>query len=190
MQHLAGVDEVGRGPLAGPLTAAAVVLPPKYTIDHLADSKSLTAARRQQALRGIQQTALAIGVGWASADYIDSYGLTRATQRAMVNAMRQIRLPITKVILDGAYNYLAQWYDCEAIINADKTHGPVAAASIVAKQARDSYMAAMDGLYPQYGFAQHMGYGTPAHTKAIGSHGPCCLHRLSFKPLGGLAAKI
>lgn len=189
MGHVIGVDEVGRGPLAGPLTAAAVVLPQQHNIQYLADSKSLTSEKREIALHGVQKSALTIGVGWAGADYIDNNGLTRATQQAMLNALRQVRLPLGKVIVDGAFNYLSKWYESEAIIGADKTHEPVAAASIVAKEARDKFMRVMDSIYPHYGFQRHVGYGTAEHRQAIREHGPCGLHRLSFKPLNALTAK-
>lgn len=183
MNLTVGVDEVGRGPWAGPLVASAVVLPDAYDIEHLADSKSLTSARRQLVLAGIRRQALAIGIGWTPPRYIDKQGLTSATARAMKLALDQIRLTYSGVVIDGAFNYLGHLKNTQAVVGGDKTHPAVAAASIVAKQARDSYMRTMGGLYPEYGFERHVGYGTRDHQTALRQHGPCGLHRLSFKPL-------
>lgn len=182
---VAGVDEVGRGCLAGPVTAAAVILPPGSRIPGARDSKLLTPLQRHQLASRIKRRALAIGVGWSSPAEIDRHGLTRAVQLSGLRALTNLQAKYDAVILDGNHNYLRQHCYAEAIIKADQTNLSVACASIVAKVARDRYMTLMHRLYPDYGFNQHKGYGTRQHQAAL-SLGLTPLHRRLFAPIGKL----
>lgn len=183
---IVGIDEVGRGCWAGPLVAAAVLL--KEPIPGLADSKLLTKKRRQELNAKIHEQALSIGIGWVGAHYIDKSGLSSAVRLAMQKAVNQIDHPYNKIIIDGNVNFLAENDKAEAIIGADKTQAAVSAASIVAKVARDTYMQEIAVRYPQYGFENHVGYGTAMHMENLRQYGACKLHRLSYKPVRMIAA--
>jgi len=186
--RVAGVDEVGRGPLAGPVVAAAVVLDPSAIPEGLADSKELTAQRREELCVLILASALAVGVGSASATEIDRINIRQATLLSMRRAVGALPLSPDLVLVDGN-DPPALACGCEAIIGGDGLIASIAAASIVAKVMRDRMMARLGLLYPSYGFASHAGYGTPAHRAAIKEHGPCPAHRYSFAPIKGAWAR-
>jgi ribonuclease HII len=179
---IAGVDEAGRGPLAGPVVAAAVILDGRNPIKGLADSKKLTALRREKLFDEIRAKALCCSIGEASVAEIDQLNILQATLLAMRRAVEGLRLRPSKVLVDGnrlpVLDVLA-----EAIIGGDALVPAISAASILAKVHRDRWCVQVDLDYPQYGFATHKGYGTQAHMAALMAHGPCALHRLTFKPV-------
>jgi ribonuclease HII len=181
---LVGIDEVGRGCWAGPLVAAAVVL--SKPIEGLNDSKLLSKLRRKELVKEIYLQAEAIGLGWVEARRIDEIGLSAANREAMQAALDQIITPYDKIIIDGNYNYLAHLENTEAVVKADGLIPQVSAASVVAKVARDAFMVDAAMQYPEYGFENHVGYGTKYHFEQIKIHGICDLHRLSYKPLQAL----
>jgi len=179
-----GLDEAGRGAWAGPLVVAAVCL--TRPIDGLNDSKLLGPKRRAELAAVIKQRADFIGLGVVSPAWLDRRGLTATTSRAMKLALK--RAPANcPVVIDGPVNYLPKRRHVTTLINADALLPAVMAASILAKEHRDQLMRLHAGRWPQYGFERHVGYGTPAHRHALQRHGPCRLHRLSFRPLKTLA---
>ncbi|PZU93429.1 MAG: ribonuclease HII [Chelatococcus sp.] len=182
---LAGIDEVGRGPLAGPVVAAAVILDPKAVPDGLDDSKKLSAMRREELFADIAASALAIGVASATAMEIDALNIRQATLLAMRRAVAALPVVPAGALVDGN-DPPALPCRCEAIIQGDGLVASIAAASIVAKVTRDRMMARLARLYPAYGFGSHVGYGTAAHRAAIKAHGPCPEHRYSFAPVKGV----
>ncbi len=182
-----GIDEVGRGPWAGPLVVGAVVLG-GATIEGLTDSKKLSKKRREELDIIIREQADGFGLGWVTAEEIDSIGLSAALNLATIRAVEQIQASYHEIIIDGTINFLrdtAKGRYVTTLKKADLLVPSVSAASIIAKVARDDYMAAQDQLYPGYGFSSHVGYGTAAHIAAIKQHGVTPLHRLSFAPLAG-----
>jgi ribonuclease HII len=180
--RLAGVDEVGRGCLAGDVLAAAVILDPARPITGLADSKSLSAARREVLYGDILANASAWAVGRASVAEIDKHNILQATLLAMERAVAGLALVPGFVMVDG--NRLPDWqHSSEAIVRGDARVPCISAAAIVAKVTRDREMVALDRLYPGYGFARHKGYPTGEHCDALVRHGPCPWHRLSFGPV-------
>lgn len=179
---VAGVDEAGRGPLVGPVVAAAVILDPRKPIAGLADSKTLSPRKRERLFHAIQANALCCAVAQASAAEIDQLNILQATLLAMRRAVSGLRLSPRLVLVDG--NRLPVLpMRAEAIVKGDATVAEISAASIVAKVHRDQICAALDALYPAYGFARHKGYGTAEHLAALALHGPCPEHRRSFRPL-------
>ena len=182
---IVGIDEVGRGALAGPVVAAAVILPPRLVVDGARDSKLVPPARRLVIDRSVRRQAFAIGIGWVSSREIDEYGLSWAVNQSGRRAIAALDHEYHRIMLDGKHNYLAPDYPSMVMIKADQYVMPVAAASIVAKVARDRYMKIIDRIYPRYGFGRHVGYGTAGHLEAIGEFGPSPVHRLSFAPLKG-----
>lgn len=182
---LAGVDEVGRGPLAGPVVAAAVILDPQAVPDGLDDSKNLTPARRDELFALIAQSALAIGVASATAAEIDAINIRQATLLAMRRAVAALALPPAFVLVDGN-DPPTLACPAESVIGGDAQIASIAAASIVAKVTRDAMMARLCARYPAYGFSLHAGYGTPRHRAALQAHGPCPEHRYSFAPVKGV----
>lgn len=180
-----GIDEVGRGPWAGPLVVGAVVLG-GIEIVGLTDSKKLTKKRREQLHDEIYEMASGVGLGWVSAVELDAIGLPEALHRATKRAVKEINTPFHEVIIDGTTNFLAGTPLENYVVTmkkADLLVPSVSAASIVAKVARDRFMAEQDDIFPGYNFASHVGYGTAAHRAAIDAHGVTPLHRLSFAPL-------
>jgi ribonuclease HII len=178
----AGVDEAGRGPLAGPVVAAAVILNPRRPIAGLADSKTLTARRRELLYDQIRDKALCCAIAEASVEEIERLNILQATLLAMQRAVAGLRLPPARVLVDG--NRLPRLpMLAEAIVGGDAKVDCIAAASIVAKVHRDRWCAQIDAQWPQYGFAAHKGYGTPEHLAALRAHGPCPLHRRGFAPV-------
>jgi ribonuclease HII len=171
------MDEVGRGCIAGPITVAAVILPARIRIEGVRDSKQLSPARRAQLAYTIKTRATAIGIGWASALEIDELGLTEATRHAGTRALAGLNPACDAVLLDGNFNYLAADYLCRTLVKADQLSQSVAAASIVAKVARDAYMTSLAKVLPDYGFELHKGYGTAVHREAIATFGPTTYHR-------------
>ncbi len=179
---LAGVDEAGRGPLAGPVIAAAVILDPARPIAGLADSKQLSAARREMLDARIREHALAFALGAASAAEIDALNILQATLLAMQRAVAGLDPLPDEVWVDGNRTPV---FACpaRAIVRGDQTVPAISAASILAKVARDAEMQALDALHPGYGFAIHKGYPTAAHLQALQRLGPAPVHRQSFAPV-------
>jgi len=182
--RLAGVDEVGRGPLAGPVVAAAVILDPRRRIRGLQDSKLLTPERREVLDARVRARAVAWSVAWADPAEIDSLNILRASMLAMRRAVDRLCVSPGHVVVDGnCCPRLGARCTVEAVIGGDGLVPCVSAASIVAKVWRDALMARIDSLYPGYGFAQHKGYGTPEHLSALARLGPCAVHRKTFAPI-------
>jgi len=180
-----GIDEVGRGPWAGPLVVGAVVLGGE-PIDGLNDSKKLTKKRRDELDVIIRERAAGYGLGWVHANEIDDIGLSEALKLATRRAVEQVNTPYHEIIIDGTINFLAGTTKGEYVMTmpkADLLVPSVSAASIIAKVARDTYMAEQDAVYDGYKFASHVGYGTAVHRAAIEQRGVTPLHRLSFAPL-------
>ncbi|MEI6169400.1 MAG: ribonuclease HII [Candidatus Saccharibacteria bacterium] len=176
---VAGIDEVGRGCLSGPLVACAVVLPIKCRLK-LYDSKKISRSIRQQLSSDIYDVALAVGLGWVSNDKIDEFGLAWALREAYELALVDLEMPIHQIILDGSCNYLEDYKICQTIVSADSIVACVAAASIVAKVARDQYMSDLSDKYPNYGYQTNSGYGTALHRQAIRDFGLTDMHRKTF----------
>ena len=185
---VAGVDEAGRGPLAGPVVAAAVVLDPRKRIRGVRDSKQiLDPAEREELAIKIRHSALAWAVAWADVEEIDCLNILEATHLAMRRALVGLHIVPAHVQIDGnrCPSFLGLRLDCtfEAIIDGDALRVSIGAASILAKTTRDAMMVQQDRLYPQYGFAVHKGYGTPAHCDVLSCIGPSPIHRRSFAPV-------
>ena len=180
---VAGVDEAGRGPLAGPVVIAAVILDPRRRINGLRDSKILTAARRETLNTRIRARALAFSVVAIEVDDIDRFNIFQATMLGMARAIAALALRPARALIDGTH--VPQNIQCEgrAIVDGDALEPSISAASILAKVARDRLMCELDGRYPNYGFAQHKGYATPEHLAALDRLGPCREHRRSFAPV-------
>lgn len=179
---VAGIDEAGRGPLAGPVAAAAVILDPGAIPRGLNDSKQLTAEERGRLYRNIMLYASAVAVAFASPAEIDEINIRQATFLAMRRALAGLAVTPHHVIVDGNDAPPGLCRSTATVIKGDASIASVAAASIVAKVTRDRLMRHACRLYPAYGFSNHFGYGTKAHLEAIAEHGPCPLHRLSFRP--------
>lgn len=182
VQLIAGVDEVGRGPLVGDVVTAAVILDPNKPIAGLADSKKLSEKKREALALLIQQNALCWAIGRASPQEIDELNILQATMLAMTRAVQALSIQPDHVVVDG--NRCPKWsYSSEAIVKGDGLIAQISAASIIAKVARDHEMLELDQAYPQYGFAQHKGYPTPFHLSKLAELGPLPQYRMSFKPV-------
>jgi ribonuclease HII len=179
---VAGVDEAGRGPLAGPVVAAAVILDDLNPIKGLADSKKLSAKQREKLYDEIRAKALCCSVAQASVQEIDQINILQATLLAMRRAVEGLRLKPAKVLVDGNRLPVLEVL-AEAIVKGDATVPAISAASILAKVTRDRWCAELDAQYPQYGFAGHKGYGTAQHLAALKAHGACPEHRKTFAPV-------
>lgn len=178
----AGVDEAGRGPLAGPVVAAAVILDPRRPIRGLADSKVLSPERREVLAERIRDRATAHAVALAGVDEIDAINILHASMLAMRRAVEALGVPPEEVLVDG--NRCPEVaFRVRAIVKGDRDVPAISAASILAKTARDAMLVALDREYPVYGFARHKGYATPEHLAALALHGPCPAHRRSFAPV-------
>jgi ribonuclease HII len=185
-----GVDEAGRGPWAGPVFAAAVILSPRRAVPGLNDSKKLTARQRETLEPRIMARALAWGVGSATVEEIDALNILRATGLAMRRAIEAMGVHPVLALVDGNYAFPLPC-PVETVVKGDTTHEAIAAASILAKTARDRVMIELDARHPGYGFAAHKGYGVKAHAQALSARGPCAIHRVSFAPIRAvLAARI
>jgi ribonuclease HII len=191
---LAGVDEAGRGPLAGPVVAAAVILPLRPVMRGLDDSKRLDPAERERLEARIRTRAVAFALGWADASEIDALNILEATMLAMRRALLALPVRPACVQVDGnrlpSAEGLGLAGPMQAIVGGDGLEAAIAAASILAKTSRDRYMVAADGRYPGYGFARHKGYGTAHHLAALAQLGPCPLHRRSFEPVRSVSARL
>jgi ribonuclease HII len=187
IRRIAGIDEAGRGPLAGPVVAAAVILRPRRPIEGVADSKQLSPEERARLSIVIRREALCFGIGWADQVEIDAINILQATFLAMRRALLAMTLVPDHVLVDGnrlpRLHGLGKELTARAIIDGDVSHAAISAASILAKTARDEYMNQMHTIYPEYSFADHKGYGTPDHQRLLALHGPCPLHRRSFEPV-------
>lgn len=181
-QFIAGVDEVGRGPLVGDVVTAAVILDNAKPIDGLTDSKKLTEKKREALFDIIKKNALCFAIGRATHTEIDELNILQATMLAMTRAVDNLSVKPDLVRVDG--NRCPKWqYHSKAIIKGDLLFNEISAASILAKVTRDREMQALDKCYPEYGFAAHKGYPTKAHMQALQTHGPIKQHRFSFKPV-------
>lgn len=199
-----GIDEVGRGCWAGPLVAGAVILPsnPVWEVCPpkgegtgvqkvvLRDSKKLSKQQRAAAKEWIQKHALAVGLGWVWPAEIDAQGITWAVKTAMERALADITTDYDQIIIDGNINYFKDNPKAQAVVRADDTVPSVSAASIVAKVARDTYMAELSEAYAGYGFDKHVGYGTTAHIAALKALGVSDIHRRSYKPISALLKEM
>ena len=179
---IAGVDEVGRGPLAGPVVAAAVILSPDHCIEGLNDSKKLTDKKRRMILPIIMEQAEAVAIGYCNAQKVDELNIHHATLEAMRQAIMQLEIEPDMVYVDGKFCPETP-YSCEAVIKGDSKVPAIAAASIVAKVFRDQLMLEMDEKYPHYGFAGHKGYPSKLHLEKLQLHGICPIHRRSYGPV-------
>jgi ribonuclease HII len=186
-RSVAGIDEVGMGPLAGPAVAAAVVLPCGLRVPGLDDSKKMKAEDRERAARLIQRKALAWGVGEAPPSVIDEQGLTRARQLAMEAAVKGLQVEADYLLID-AWDVPDLPLPQMAVVKGDATCASIMAASVLAKVHRDRLMVEFDGMYPGYGFADHKGYATPSHRRALRELGPSPIHRMSWAPIRAVLA--
>lgn len=176
---ICGVDEAGRGPLAGPVCAAAVILPPHLQIPGLDDSKKLSDKRRRELMPIIKDQAIAWGIGFASHEEIDQINILQATYLAMERALAQLDVKPDMALIDG--NRAKDFgLPVKTVVKGDSLSANIAAASVLAKVTRDDLMEEMAQQYPQYGFEIHKGYGTKAHYAALTEHGPCAIHRRTF----------
>jgi len=185
-QRIAGVDEAGRGALAGPVVAAAVILPSHLDapwLNEVKDSKQLSPAQREVLFHRIHEVAISVGIGLASHDFIDTRGIIKATRLAMKLAVDQLSPPPESLLID--YMRLPEVrLPQKGVTNGDSLCMSIACASIIAKVARDKLMVEFDRIYPGYGLAQHKGYGTREHLVCLARLGPCAIHRRSFRPVG------
>lgn len=179
---IAGVDEVGRGPLVGSVVTAAVILDPKYPITGLTDSKKLSEKKRNAFFHEIKEKALCWHIAEATAQEVDEFNIFQATMLAMKRAVEGLEIPPDRVKVDG--NKLPDWkYSSEAVVKGDLLIPEISAASILAKVTRDQQMKDLHSEYPQYQFAKHKGYPTKLHLELLQQHGPIAQHRRSFKPV-------
>lgn len=187
---VAGIDEAGRGPLAGPVVCAAVILPDSYHLPGINDSKKLSAPRRETLFDAIQLQALAFSIVFVGRDEIDSCNILQATLLGMARAIEQLAISPNLALIDG--NHLPKELVCnaQAVIKGDSIHPCIMAASILAKVSRDRYMQALHTSYPQYGFEQHKGYPTASHLQALREHGICPEHRRSYAPVQNVLSKL
>ena len=184
---VAGVDEAGRGPLAGPVVAAAVILDPARPVQGLADSKVLQPAERQELAALIRERSLCSAVAWADSEEIDSINILQASLLAMRRAVLGLEVRPEHIQVDGdrcpSLRGTGVCSSVEAVVQGDARIPAISAASILAKVYRDEWMQRLDGIYPEYGFSTHKGYGTSEHRRALEEYGPCPEHRRSFRPI-------
>ena len=183
LSPIAGVDEAGRGPLAGPVVAACAVIPLGYPFYYLNDSKKMSEKRRESLFEDLQKEAIAFGIGIVSPERIDEINILQATYEAMREALKDMEKRfslIPNILLNDAVTIPGISIPQKAIVHGDANSLSIAAASVLAKVTRDHIMLEYDEKYPEYGFKQHKGYGTKVHREAILTHGPCPIHRRSF----------
>ena len=176
---LAGMDEVGRGPLAGPVVVCCAAMPSQPLIPYVNDSKKVSEGRREKLYPILTQTALGFATGWVFPDVIDEINILEATKRAFAEAFQQMPITVTDVLIDALKNLNISARQ-HPVIHGDALSYSIACASIIAKVERDRYMIQQDALYPVYGFARNKGYGSAEHIAAIRTYGPCPIHRRSF----------
>ena len=179
---ICGVDEAGRGPIAGPVCAAAVILDPGRPVEGLKDSKLLSASVRERLAEAVRERALAWALGWASVEEIDRLNILQATMLAMRRAVEGLGRAPEEAWIDGD-RCLSLACRVRAIVGGDRLHAPISAASILAKTARDAEMLRLHARYPQYGLDRHKGYPTPEHLALLARHGACEIHRRTFGPV-------
>ncbi len=180
---VAGVDEAGRGPLAGPVVAGAVLVPEGFNLPGLRDSKQLSESARKRLFEQIRQEAVAWAVGWATPREIEQKNILQATLLAMRRALEQLPFTPHLVLVDGRFCIPELPLPQRAVVDGDALHPAISSASIVAKVVRDRLMNELDKLYPQYGFAQHKGYATPLHLRSLQQYGASPQHRRTFAPI-------
>lgn len=185
---VAGVDEAGRGPLAGPVVVAAAILPVGLFLPHLNDSKKLSASAREQLFSAILESAVAVEIVSISEKIIDEKNIYEATKQGMCEAVAALKPQPQRVLIDAVPLQLPM--PSLSLVHGDAKSASIAAASIVAKVARDRLMLAYDEEYPQYGFRKHKGYGTAEHLDALRKYGPCPIHRRTFEPIRSMATQI
>ena len=178
--YVAGVDEVGRGPLAGPVVAAAVILPQDFDVLGIDDSKKLSPKKREELCAVIKEKALAWAIGWQGPEVIDAVNIPAATKKAMAEAVNGLSVRPQHVLIDGNFTVRALDLPQTAIVKGDANSTSIAAASILAKVTRDRYMEEMALQYPGYAFENNKGYGTKAHYDGLKAQGPCPIHRKTF----------
>jgi ribonuclease HII len=192
---IAGIDEAGRGPLAGPVVAAAVIFPQNLTIEGINDSKKLTPKKRETLFEEIKARALSFSIAAVDNKTIDEINILQATFKAMASAAQDLKIKPNLLLIDGNHKIPRLYFpqpSCnflcsqETIISGDAKSASIAAASILAKVARDKIMNDYAKLYPQYGFEKHKGYGTKAHRQAVENFGACPIHRMTFAPLNAI----
>ena len=183
---IAGVDEAGRGPLAGPVVAAAVIIPTGVTIEGVNDSKKLTPLQREHVFDRIAEMGLACAVGVMDHECIDRMNILKASLMAMRKAVMDLRMAPDFVLVDGNHTVPKLDIPQMAVVSGDSRCQAIGAASIIAKVTRDRIMDRMQGLYPSFSFGKHKGYPTPAHLEELRAHGPCEIHRRSFKPVADI----
>lgn len=188
--RIAGLDEVGRGPLAGPVVAACVILPLDFDLTGINDSKKLTERQRERADERIQRDAVAIGIGIIAPEIIDRINILQAACQAMREAFCSLSPLPDYALIDGLPIPNFPCLNQQAIVSGDSQSASIAAASIIAKVARDQMMRQYDTQYPEYGFAGHKGYGAAKHLAALLEHGPCPIHRGSFAPVAACLLKL
>jgi ribonuclease HII len=181
IERIAGVDEAGRGPLAGPVVAAAVIFPKEFIVDSVDDSKKCTAKQREELFKLIMEQAISVGVGIVDHEVIDRINILQATILAMWKSIENMNIQPEYTLIDGN-SFKHETLRFQNIIGGDAKSFTIAAASIVAKVTRDRLMRELDIRFPQYGFARHKGYGTNQHIEAIRAYGLCEIHRRSFHP--------
>jgi len=185
--YIAGVDEAGRGPLAGPVVAAAVILKKGAKLKYVNDSKQLTEKQRERALEEIKKYAVSISIAISSVEEIDRINIYRATREAMLSAIEKLSIKPEYLLIDAMPMEID--IPCESIIKGDTLSISIAAASIVAKTTRDKYMLEMDKLFPEYEFKKHKGYGTKEHMEKILTYGPTPIHRKTYEPVKSMLKK-
>lgn len=183
IKYIAGIDESGRGPLAGPVVAAAVVLPADFYIANLNDVKMLNEGERKKMYFLIKSSAIAIATGIISAEIIDSINIFQATYKAMAIAVKKLSVKVDLLLVDGPFKIPLIEIPQKAIVRGDCTSASIACASIIAKVTRDRIMSRLHKQYPQYGFSVHKGYPTPEHLRVLSLYGPSKVHRYSFGPV-------
>ncbi|HOD66933.1 MAG TPA: ribonuclease HII [candidate division Zixibacteria bacterium] len=183
---MCGVDEAGRGPLAGPVVAAAVIVPHGFALDGLTDSKLMTPAQRDEVFARIAEAGFPCAVGIIDHETIDRVNILKASLLAMRRAVMELPAPPECVIVDGNHTIPNLAFPQYALVHGDRLCPAVSAASVIAKVTRDRIMDRMERLYPQFRFSQHKGYCTPAHLEELRAHGPCEIHRKSFGPVAEL----
>ncbi len=179
-KYICGIDEVGRGPLAGPVYAAAVILPADAEILYINDSKKLSEKKREALYQEIYEKAISVGIGYSTHERIDEINILQATYEAMAKAVANLAVKPDVLLIDAVHIPQLEEYTQEAIIKGDAKSVSIAAASIIAKVTRDRLMAELDDKYPGYGFAHNKGYGSADHIEALKKNGPCEIHRRSF----------